>query len=405
MLGLQTTAAADDQLRGDWLIHNGRAIDARGVVDDAWFLIAGTTIRARGSGRPVRELSAVRRIDAEGRLITPGLVDIHCHGGGGFAFDDGGAAMRQALQAHRRRGTTRTVISLVSPPEGALEDNLHQVRALMADDPLVLGAHLEDPFLSPQRRGSHDPARLRQPTPVLIDSLVNAGGEALRHVTIAPELPGGMDAVERLARAGVLPAVGHTEATYEQTREAFARGAQILTHAFNAMPQLLSREPGPLAAALEDGQVVMELIVDGEHVHRSLVSLLFRVAGGRIALVTDALAAAGCGDGQYQLGALEVHVRDGRAGLRDEPGTLAGSTIFLRDALRLLQQYGVDESAAVAAATLVPAQAIGRAAHIGSLSENYAADVVIWDEDWEPLWVLANGEPVVQPPARASDDN
>ncbi|GAA0506448.1 hypothetical protein Ade02nite_95310 [Paractinoplanes deccanensis] len=206
-----------------------------------------------------------------------------------------------------------------------------------------------------------------------------------------------MEAADQLARAGVIPAVGHTEATVEQTREAFGRGARILPHAFNAMPQLPSREPGPLAAAIEDGHLVMELLVDDQHVHRSLVRLLFHVAAGRIALITDAVAATGCGDGAYRLGSLEVQVKDGRSRLRDEPDTLAGSTIFLRDALRLLQQYGVDESAAVAAAALVPARVIGSAAPIGLLGESYAADVVIWGEDWAPWWVFADGKPLVQP--------
>jgi len=273
-------------------------------------------------------------VDLGGARLTPGLVDLHSHGAGGASWDDDLADVESGLAVHRAHGTTRSVLSLVSAPLPRLRRSLERVATLRERDPLVLGAHLEGPFLAPGRRGAHDPRHLVAPTAEAVDALLAAAPGVLRQVTVAPELPGGLEAIERLVAAGVVAAVGHTEADHALAAEAFERGATVLTHALNAMPGLHHREPGPVGAAIADERVTLELVLDGRHVHPQVAALLFAAAPGRVALVTDAMAAAGAGDGEHLLGGLAVTVTDGRAVLAGTD-TLAGSTLTQDAALRL----------------------------------------------------------------------
>jgi N-acetylglucosamine-6-phosphate deacetylase len=359
------------------LLRNAIRVDQRGELPDAWVLLDGDTIAATGSGDAPE---ATDTIDLDGAVIAPGFVDLHGHGAGGHAFDDGGDELRAALAAHRARGTTRSVISLVTQPLARLRERLAEVATLAAADPLVLGTHLEGPFLARERRGAHDPAFLRDPDQAVIDELLDAAAGTLRQVTLAPELPGGLDAIARFADSGVVVAVGHTEADLAQTRAAFDAGARILTHAFNAMPGIHHREPGPVVAAIDDPRITLELVLDGHHVHPDVAELLFRGAPGRVALITDSMAAAGSEDGDYRLGSLNVSVRDGLAVLSGT-STIAGSTLTqdaaLRNAVRLC---GMSRVEAVAALTAVPARALGLGSRFGLLESGYAADVVVLDD-------------------------
>lgn len=304
------------------LFSGGRKVDANGVVEGFWMLVDGGTIAATGTGDAPPAGSTV---DLGGRVLVPGFIDLHCHGGGGHAFDDGESAIRGALDTHRAHGTTRSVVSLVANPMPDLRSSLAGIAALASRDPLVLGSHLEGPFLSAARRGAHHPAHLRTPARGDVDALLEAAAGTLRQVTIAPELPGAMAAIDALAAAGVTVAIGHTEAGYALARAAFDRGARLLTHAFNAMPGIHHRSPGPVVAAFDDERIGIEVILDGEHVHPAVARMAFRAAPGRIALVTDAMAAAGSGDGDYRLGPLGVTVRDGVARLVDGPAELSPS--------------------------------------------------------------------------------
>jgi N-acetylglucosamine-6-phosphate deacetylase len=289
-----------------------------------------------------------------------GYVDIHCHGGGGAMFGDSIAASLTALRAHRAHGTDAVVASLVTAPAGTLVAQLAILREAAAEDPGIAGAHLEGPFLAPERKGAHDPAHLTHPTPALVEDLIAAGDGLLRHVTIAPELPGALDATFRFASAGVTVAVGHTTAGASLSREAFDAGARLVTHAFNAMPGIMGREPGPVGAAIADRRVAIEVIADGIHVDSALIAVLFREAPGRVVLVSDAMAAAGAGDGSYVLGGLEVEVRGGRAVIAGTE-TLAGSTLTLDRAVEVCVAAGVGRDEAVAAASSVPARVLGLA--------------------------------------------
>lgn len=289
---------------------------------------------------------------------APEYVDLHAHGGGGGSVEDGADGIRRMLAAHRAHGTTRSVLSLVANPVAALTASLDAIRSLATDEPQIVGAHLEGPFLAPGRKGAHDAAHLIAPDPASVEALLAAGDGVLRIITIAPELSGALDAIRRFAAAGVIVAVGHTEADAALTHAAFDAGARLLTHAFNAMPGITSREPGPLGAALVDERITIEVIADGIHVHPDNLRWLFEAAPGRVAAVTDAMAAAGVGDGDYRLGGLDVAVAGGRAVVA---GTqqLAGSTLTLDRAVEVLVAAGVPRAAALASVTTVPSRLLG----------------------------------------------
>jgi len=381
------------------IVHSAKLVTGPVVVDDGWVVFADDMITAIGSGDTWHEhtTTATSVTDAHGHFLTPGFVDIHCHGGNGAAFDDGPDAIRTALRAHRASGTTRSVISLVSGNHASLVQNLSAIAELAASDPLILGSHLEGPFLHPSFKGAHSPEVLRNPTAREIDELLSAANGTLRQVTLAPELDGALDAIAQLSSAGITVAIGHTSADYDQTLAAIDAGARLLTHTFNAMHGIHHREPGPITAAISRESMILEVINDGVHVHPDVVKMLFASAPGRVALVTDAMAAACSPDGHYQLGSLDVTVTDGIARLSDG-GSIAGSTLTMDAAVRrAVTEVGLSLPQAVAAATAVPAKAIGRSSDLGSLAPGFAADAVLLDADLRVQAVWAAGRELPRP--------
>ncbi len=259
-------------------------------------------------------------------VVAPGFVDMHVHGGGGGAFFEAtDESVGATVALHRRHGTTSMMASLVSDQPEALRRQVGFLADHVADGAL-LGIHLEGPWLAERRCGAHEPTALRDPDPAEIEALLRAGRGAVRMVTLAPELPGALEAIRRIVDAGAVAAIGHTDATYEQARAAIDAGATVATHLFNAMRPVHHREPGPVVAALEDPRVTVELIHDGVHLHPALHRLVTADVGvDRVALVTDAMAAAGMSDGAYRLGSLAVDVTDGVARVAGTD-TIAGST-------------------------------------------------------------------------------
>ncbi|MGY1550261.1 N-acetylglucosamine-6-phosphate deacetylase [Microbacterium sp. A588] len=379
------------------LIHSARLVTGGTIVGDSWVLFTGEVVSHVGTGDSWRAVhgtgdpAAMTVRDAGASWLVPGFIDIHCHGAGGFAFAEGADALREGLAVHRRHGTTRSLLSLATAPLADLEAGLDLIAAAAERDPLVLGAHLEGPFLDPTFRGAHDPALLRKPDPQTLRRLLDAGGGRIRQVTIAPELPGAERAITELAGAGIAVAVGHTSADYETALRAFDAGATILTHAFNGMPGIHHRAPGPVAAATRHPGVTLEVINDGIHVEPEVVRLAFSGAPRRIALVTDAMAATGAADGIYDLGAQSVTVEAGIARVVGS-GALAGSTLTLDAALRrAVADVGIPLAEAVMAVTETPARAIGRGHDLGSLSVGYAADAVLLSDDLRVNDVYAGG--------------
>lgn len=372
------------------VIHSARLVDDGEVTDDAWVAFADGVVLRAGTGEEWRALRAGDAIDAAGAYLTPGFVDIHGHGGGGGTYEHGLDAIAAARAVHLARGTTRAVLSLVTASIDDLAAQVGMIADLSERDATILGTHLEGPFLDPGHKGAHTESLLRAPDEAAVARLVEAGRGTVRQVTLAPELPGGLAATAQFVAAGVAVAVGHTNATEAEASAAFDAGATLLTHAFNAMPGIHHRAPGPVVAAMRDERVTLELIADGIHVHPDVIALAFAGAPGRIALITDAMGAAGEPDGAYELGGLAVTVTDGVARL-DEGGAIAGSTLTQDAALRLVVAGGLPLADAVAALTSVPARAIGLAGRYGSLRPGAAADAVLLDDALQVAGVWVDG--------------
>jgi N-acetylglucosamine-6-phosphate deacetylase len=297
--------------------------------------------------------------------------------------------MAGAVAFHRAHGTTSTLISLVTAPVEQLREQVTWAAALTSTTGGVLGAHLEGPFLSHARCGAQNAAYLRLPDRDAFADLLAAAGGTLRSMTIAPELPGALELVADVVAAGTVAALGHSDATYAQARAAIDAGASLCTHLFNGMRPLHHREPGLVGAALESG-IACELINDGVHVHPAVTSLL----GARpeqLVLVTDAIDAAGVGDGQYLLGGQAVRVQDGQARLAST-GSLAGSTLTMAEAVRrAVLDSGLPIEVASAAASGNPARVLGLQDRVGAISPGRTADFAVLDEQLQVRAVMAAG--------------
>jgi N-acetylglucosamine-6-phosphate deacetylase len=385
------------------LLTAGTVLTGRELLRPGWIEISGTTISAVGSGSPGR----VADHDLGAVTVVPGFVDTHVHGGGGASFSAGGAETATAAALHRRHGTTTLVASLVTESPG---DLLRQVRALAGDvrSGLIAGIHLEGPWLAEKRCGAHDPALLRDPDPEELDHVLRAGDGTIRMVTMAPERDGALEAIRRIVDAGAVVAVGHTEATYRQTRTAIDAGATVATHLFNAMRPIHHREPGPVIALLEDPRVSVEVIADGVHIDPALYRHITACAGAdRVSLVTDAMAAAGMPDGPYRIGPLAVDVTDGVAHLAGTD-TIAGSTATMDRLFRFAVDHsaangapGADEALllAVRQSSVNPARALGLPSPV--LAGGASADLVVLDAELAVAAVLYRGGWVTEPVSAA----
>ncbi len=378
------------------LITADTVLTGRELLRPGWIEVSHGTVQAIGAGE------APRPADLELGEMTavPGFVDTHLHGGGGANFSTGAHADTAAAVAlHRRHGSTALVASLVTAGPDEL---LRQVGEL-ADDVRagsIDGIHLEGPWLSTTRCGAHQPSLMRDPDPAEIARILEAGRGAIRMVTIAPERDGAPAAIRQLVEAGVVVAVGHTEATYDQTRAAIAAGATVGTHLFNAMRPIDRREPGPIIALLEDPRVTVELITDGVHVDPAIYRHVMRSVGpDRVSLVTDAMAATGMADGRYHLGPLAVDVVHGVAKVAGTD-TIAGSTATMDRVFRFaVENSGLsrDEALqlAVRQSSLNPARALGLS--FAGLVEGATADVVLLDSSLAVAGVVRRGAWVVEP--------
>ncbi len=328
----------------------------------------------------------IRRGNGRRGLAAPGFVDLQVNGFGGvdFATADA-AAYERAGEALLETGVTAYLPTFITAPEEALVAALREVPRA-TPGPRVLGAHVEGPFLAAARMGTHLLEGRRDPDAALLERLLAAG--PVRLVTLAPELPGALELIDVLGSHGVAVSCGHTEATAEEAEAAFDRGALTVTHLFNAMRPFRHRDPGIAGAALVRDDVIVQLILDGHHVAPETALLVWRAAGGRLALVTDAMAGAAQGDGRYRLGDVEVEVRGGSA--RSAEDVLAGSVLTMDQAVRNLHALGVPLAEALGAATAVPARVVG--ADVGSLRRGGPADVVVLDDNLEVARVLVGGE-------------
>ena len=323
-------------------------------------------------------------------IAVPGFVDLQVNGFGGVDFATADAEdYRRAGEALLATGVTAFQPTFVTAPE---PDLLAALRAIPSEPigPRILGAHLEGPFLSPERLGSHPASARRDPDRKLLERLLDAG--PISQMTLAPELDGAVELIDVLHERGVVVSCGHSNATATQAAAAFDRGVRSVTHLFNAMRPFAHRDPGLAGAALARDDVVVQLILDGHHLADETVNVVWKAAAGRVALVTDAIAATGVGDGDYRLGGIEVEVRGGVA-RRAGDGVLAGSVMTMLDGIRMLHALGAPLEAAVSAATSVPARLAGRVS--GVLRSGGDADLVILDDRLEVRAVFVGGKELV----------
>ncbi|UQI48435.1 N-acetylglucosamine-6-phosphate deacetylase [Streptomyces sp. HU2014] len=387
------------------VLAGARVVLPTGVVEGGHVTVEDGRIAGCGGPQaPGAPDDARRTLDLTGHWIVPGFVDMHVHGGGGASFSAGDPEEAlTAIRTHRAHGTTTMVASTVT---GDLDDLARQAAVLseLTEQGDLAGIHFEGPFISPHRCGAHQPELLRDPDPADVRKLVEAARGAARMMTLAPELPGGLESVRLLADLGVIAAVGHTDSTYEATLDAVGAGATVATHLFNAMPSLMHRAPGPIAALLEDDRVTVELINDGTHLHPAVLELAFARAGAdRVAFITDAMGAAGMSDGMYPLGPMSVEVKDGVARIAGGPtaGSIAGSTLTLDTAFKravTVDRLPVED--AVRALSANPARLLGVGDRVGSLEAGKDADLVVLDASYDLVGVMRKGEWVVSPEAR-----
>lgn len=396
-------------------VLRGRVVTPDDVLDDGAVVVEGPQLRwvgpAAGIPEPWREALPAPSADT----LLPGLVDIHCHGGGGASFPDATTPdeVTTAAREHLAHGTTSLVASLVT----AAGDVMVERAALLADaveGGILAGIHSEGPFVSHERRGAQSPDYLVPGDPALVRRLVEASRGALVTMTVAPEVPGVVappdDVMAALVAGAALPSLGHTDANAEQAEAAIARAVALVranpftagqrptaTHLFNGMRPLHHRDPGPVAACLAAaarGELVVELVADGTHLADETVKTVFDLVGpDAIALVTDAMAAAGLGDGDYRLGPMAVRVADGVArivGPDGSSGSIAGGIAHLLDVVRCTVRAGVPLVDAVRAASHTPADVLGLRDR-GRLAAGHRADLVVVDDDLRPRRVMRLG--------------
>jgi N-acetylglucosamine-6-phosphate deacetylase len=323
-------------------------------------------------------------------IAVPGFVDLQVNGFGGVDFATADAeGYRRAGEALLATGVTAFQPTFVTAPE---PDLLAALREIPSEPigPRILGAHLEGPFLSPERLGSHPASARRDPDRSLLERLLDAG--PVSQMTLAPELDGALELIDVLQERGVVVSCGHSDATAAEAAAAFDRGVRSVTHLFNAMRPFAHRDPGLAGAALARRGVVVQLILDGHHLADETVSVVWKAAARRVALVTDAIAATGVGDGDYRLGGIEVEVRNGVA-RRAGDGVLAGSVMTMLDGIRKLHALGAPLDQAVTAATSVPALLTGRVP--GVLHAGGPADLVVLDDRLEIKAVFVGGKELV----------
>lgn len=367
-----------------WTLRGARLVDASTDLASADITIANGALAAVGSRVASRGRSG-DPIDASDCIITPGFIDVHTHGGGGYNLHTLDPAEILAYAAWApRTGLTAFLIAVVGVPDGAPDGQLRAAASAAeqyATGAEPLGIFCEGPYINPARRGAHMASWLRLPDLDEIDRLLDRAAGRLRLITIAPELPGAAPAIRRLVASGVTVSIGHSDATYEQTLEAVQLGVTHATHCCNAMRPLGHRDPGPLAAIAQSPRVYGELIADGVHVHPAMVDIVARLLGPeRTIVITDALAGAGVADATFDFAGQPARIEHGAARLAD--GTITGSVLTMDQALRnMLNMTHATLPEAVGMLTLNPARAIHADDRKGRLQVGYDADLLVFDHD------------------------
>ena len=356
------------------------------VIPQGVVLVEGTKILEAGTRFDVAfDEGEFEALHFEQKTLVPGFIDVHIHGARGRDIMEGTRDAIEVVSRHLAvHGTTSYLATTVtaSPIETIQAvENLGKLVPQETGGARILGLHLEGPFISQEKRGVHPPEHIRPPSTRIFDELVKMSNDQVRLITVAPEVPGGLDFIQHIRSKGVLVSLGHSNATYEVAQQAIQAGASNATHTFNAMRDFSHRQPGVLGAVFTDSTVWAELIADGAHVDPVAIQMLLKCKGHRrILLVTDAISAAGMPDGDFQLGSLLVKVSQGVC--RVPEGALAGSTLSLDRALRNMMSWtGIPLEEAVYMTGRNAAESIGVARTKGSIEQGLDADMVLLNDD------------------------
>ncbi|ODE47751.1 N-acetylglucosamine-6-phosphate deacetylase [Listeria monocytogenes] len=359
---------------------------------DAVVITEGNLIKEVCSTTP-EKYSDEPTFDGNGRLLIPGMIDVHIHGAKNYDMMDGSTESIQAVSmACAKTGCTSFLVTSVSSSLEDLIQMIRQTKKVIGKEKgaKIAGIHLEGPYLNIEKKGMQNPAHLRHPDLKEMKKIFDEADGLIKMVTIAPELPGGIELIDFLKKRGVVVAIAHSNATYEEAQDAFEKGASHITHCFNAMPAIHHRAPGLVAAALENDSISVQAIVDGVHLHPGIVRLIHKIKGpDKMVLTTDALQAMGVGDGEYIFGGHQVTVTEGVARLQD--GTLASSTVTMNKSLRLSNEFGINLQDTIQMATSTPADILGMK-NLGRIEKGYSADLVLLDKKFEVLSTWINGE-------------
>ncbi|MDH5623286.1 MAG: N-acetylglucosamine-6-phosphate deacetylase [Candidatus Bathyarchaeota archaeon] len=378
------------------VIENGMVITPSKTIERGIVAFEDGKITAVGQKNRVKVPKSAKAIDASGKIVAPGFVDIHIHGGKGRDIMDASyEAVKETAKFLVSHGTTSFVPTTISAPRPDLLRAVKAVKTAMekgTDGAEVLGAHLEGPYINLEKHGAHDANYVRLPSIDEFEELWEASNRAVKVVTLAPELEGSEMLIQKLRELGIVASIGHSNATYIQAVDAIKHGVRHATHMFNRMSGFDPREPGVVGAALVHDELTAELICDGIHVHPAAMNLLTRVKGPeRVVLVTDAIRAAGMPDGEYALGKQRIIVKDGVSRL--ESGDFAGSTLTMDRAVRnIMKLVGTPLQTAVKMATINPAAVVNVDENKGSLELNKDADIVIIDDEVNVYLTIVKGK-------------
>lgn len=363
------------------------------IIPSATIWIKDGKIGRIEPGNPPIAKGEYEWIDGQGQLLIPGMIDVHIHGANGFDMMDGDeTSIQEVSRACALAGCTSFLVTSVS---STIEDLLRMIRSVKhvigrEVGAKIAGIHLEGPYLNPRRKGMQNEKFLRHPDMEEMKEIFQEAGTLIKMVTIAPELPGGMELIDFLKNQDVIIAVAHSDATYEEAKQAFAAGASHVTHCFNGMRPIHHRDPGLVVAAFEEEHVSLQAIVDQVHLHPAIVRMMHRLKGPEgMVLITDALQAMGLGDGSYLFGGHHVTVSKGVARLED--GTLASSTVTMNEALRLTVEAGISLTDAVQMASTTPARILNLTSK-GMISTGFDADLVLLDENFQVQLTMINGQ-------------
>lgn len=374
------------------LITNANVVTRDRVLEGGAVLVQDGIIQRVISTEEADQIADVQEtLNADGAWLLPGFVDVHVHGGGGGDFMDASAEAFDAItRFHAAHGTTAMLATTVTQSREALTSVFEAVNGYQGSYARLVGIHLEGPFVSPKMAGAQNPSFMLPPQQSWLEAWEEQYPGLLRLLTLAPEYEGALELIEWLDQHGIVAACGHTEASYDRMQEAAQHGLRHAVHTFNAMKGLHHREPGTVGAVLTDDRIVAEIIADGHHVHPAGIALLARMkTKNNLVLITDAISAAGLGNGQYSLGGLDVTVKDGVATLT-HGNSLAGSTLTMIGALRfMVERVGLSVAEASELASYNPAKQLGMEDRIGSIARGLQADLLLVGKDLniQKVWI------------------